>query len=386
MFKILIWDYMGISEQWLEQFADTSCIEVVATMTPQEPASELLLKKDAWNWLLIFERDMRQFFDATIQMLNLPTDRVIYAMDMKSWLHHQKAAYTLINPNTSGLKIFINLNFILSRQLNDFVACTVDGLSYIATSKDTCIMRDMYTRRVNWAEDEMQRFHALAKKYYGVDDNAGYFLDLGANIGTTGIYFTKKLAPNLKLLAFEPDAENFKLLRVNLILNDFDDDRAVAVNCGLDDKFDEMTLYRNLENPGANSIFQYEADMPPTTIITIPLDAYFAEKNIAAREVKYIWIDTEGFEAQVLLGSKKLLAENPASIFMECNLGSWKESGKFEALMNLLERCYSHFILFDKGKETLYPIKTLRTLTPPPQHPLGQIGDIFLIRHGADID
>ena len=385
MFKVLILDSTGISAQWLEEFADTKYIDVVETITPQEPVSKVLLNQDAWDWLLIFERGERQIFDEFIRTLRLPPDKVIYALDMDSWLQHSNAAYKLINFDTRGFAVFVNLNFILSRQLNDFVTCTVDGLTYVATSKDDCIMRGMYTRRDNYAANDMKRFQALSKKFYGVDESAGYFLDLGANIGTTGIYFTKKLAPNLKLLAFEPDADNFKLLRINLLLNDLDDDKAVAVNCGLGDQFDEMTLYRNLYNPGANSIFQYENDMPTTTIVTVPFDACLAECNIAAREVKYIWIDTEGFEAQVLLGAKNLLAENPAPIFMECNLGSWKKSAKFDALMNLLEKYYSHFILFKDGKETLYPLENLRTFTPP-ENPLGQIGDIFLIKHGANID
>ena len=84
------------------------------------------------------------------------------------------------------------------RELNNFVTCTIDGLSYVATAADNVIMREMFVNRTNWASQEMKRFYELAKKYYEVDDSAGYFLDLGANIGTTGIYFLKKLTPNLR--------------------------------------------------------------------------------------------------------------------------------------------------------------------------------------------
>lgn len=86
MFKVLIWDYVGASGQWLSQVADKKDIEIVGTITPKEPVSELLLKRDAWDWLLIFEQGARQFFDATIQTLQLPPDRVIYALDMNSWI------------------------------------------------------------------------------------------------------------------------------------------------------------------------------------------------------------------------------------------------------------------------------------------------------------
>lgn len=385
MFNVLVWDYTGISAQWLKQFADKD-VKIVDTMTPQQPASEILLKRDAWDWLLIFERGARNFFNATIQTLRLPRDRVIYALDVNSWLQHSKAAFALLNSASSGV-IYRQLNFAAYRQMTDFVTCTVEGLSYVAPSTDPMRMPHMFVNRVNWSSHEMKRFHELAQKYYGVDDGAGCFLDLGANIGTTGLYFVKKLAPNLKLLAFEPDPENFKMHRVNIILNDLD---AVTdlVNCGLSNENAELMFYNNGANPGARGFIKHEQSTPIASIKVIPLDSYLAEKNIAAQDVKYIWIDTEGLEAQVMLGAKNLLRENPAPIFVEFNLGAWRKSGCFDELAALLEECYSHFILLDiGGKETLYPIDALRTLTPPP-NALGRVGngDIFLIKAGAPVN
>ena len=380
MFKVLIWDFTGISSQWLEQVADKKFMEVVDTITPDKAAPEILLKTDAWDWLLIFEQGARHFFDATIQTLRLPLDKVIYALDLNSWLQHPKAAFTLIDIHRRG-DIFANLNFAISRQLGNFVTCTVEGISYVAVSRDTFRMPRMVADQLNWASGDMKRFHALAQKFYGVDDSAGYFLDLGANIGTTGIYFTKKLAPNLNLLAFEPDPENFKMHRVNLLLNDLDS-KTDLINCGLGDKTSELMLYRNGTNSGANSFIKREESTPIATIKIIPLDDYFAEHKIDAREVKYIWIDTEGFEPQVLLGMKNLLRENPAPIFVECNLGAWDKSGCFDDMMALLAEGYSHFIHMYNGKETLYPLEALRTIERP-NNALGQIGDIFLIRKVA---
>ena len=111
MFKVLIWDNLGMSNDWLNQVADMKDIEVVDTLTPEKPASEILLKRDAWDWLLIFEQGARQFFDATIQTLKLPLDRIVYALDIGSWLQHPKAAFTLINPTASGGGYFIKSAF-----------------------------------------------------------------------------------------------------------------------------------------------------------------------------------------------------------------------------------------------------------------------------------
>ena len=141
-------------------------------------------------------------------------------------------------------------------------------------------------------------------------------------------------------------------------------------------------LYSNGSNPGANSFIKQEQSTPIATVKIMPIDAYISEKKIAAHDVKYIWIDTEGFEAQVLLGAKNLLRENPAPIFMECNLRAWDNSGCFDDTMALLAEGYSHFIHFYRSKETLYSLDALRTMERP-NNSLGQIGDIFLIRKGA---
>ncbi|MBE8952856.1 MAG: hypothetical protein SR1Q7_06900 [Quinella sp. 1Q7] len=77
-------------------------VEIVHTITPAEPSPEILLRRDAWDWLLIFEQGARQFFVATIQLLKLPVDKVIYALDMNSWIQRPKATYTILNDVRGG--------------------------------------------------------------------------------------------------------------------------------------------------------------------------------------------------------------------------------------------------------------------------------------------
>ena len=77
---------------------------------------------------------------------------------------------------------------------------------------------------------------------------------------------------------------------------------------------------------------------PTETIKIMPLDGFLAKNKISARNVKYIWIDTEGFEVQVLLGAKNLIANNPAPIFMECNLNAWDKSGPLRGNIDVAVR------------------------------------------------
>lgn len=381
MNRVLVWDYTGDSSQWLEKNLSKNDVEVIQTITSQEPVPDILLKKDAWDFLMIFERRMRNTFETIIKTLKLPPEKIVYALDTNHWVQRPKAIYSLLGNSMGWIRRRFFLNEL--KNLNAFHICTVEGLSYVATSTDPFRLPNMFVSRTNWASKDMKRFHELSKQYYDVDESAGYFLDLGANIGTTGLYFCKNLAPNLKLLAFEPDPENYKMHRVNMILNDLEEITDL-VNCGLGNEASELMLYRNSTNTGTNGFIKQEQSTPIAIVKVIPLDSYLAENKIAAQDVKYIWIDTEGFEDKVLLGAKNLLRENPAPIFMECNLNAWDNSGFFEDMMTLLAESYSHFILFDlkDRNETLHPLEDLRTLERP-NNSLGQMGDIFLIKKGA---
>lgn len=376
--KVLVCDYTGISAQWLENFAIKQNLEIVGTITPD--TDKKLLAENSWEYLIVFEQGARQFFAVLAQFMNIPENRVVYALDWNSWATHPAAMYALLDPARGGVAYRIS-SFNISRQLNYFMsATTADGLHYVATSKDDFVIKPMYLHDKNHAEDEMKFFQKLVKQFYNVDESNGLFLDLGANIGTTGIYFTKILAPNLKLLAFEPDSENFKLLRTNLILNDVED--VIVENYGLGDVESEMTIYRDKINPGHNGVFSNDSGTEGGKIKIIPLDKYFDDNKISPKDVKYIWIDTEGFEPQVLLGMKNILTENPAPIFMEFNPQFWQKSGYYAKLMELLNKFYEGYIWIHEAIQTkainVRPIDNLNEFRNS-KAGFGALGDIFLI-------
>ena len=380
MFRVILWDYTGESEACAKGYLKDD-VEIIRTLRPDDPDQAEVIMRGDWNFVLIFENGQRELFNEifkTMHALNVSTDNIIFAKDFNSMANNPAAVYALMKPETCD-QLYRHRNFFNHRRWHKYIAASAEGLHYVGTSADNAVMWTTYTQSQNHTSDELKLFHALCKKYYGVDDTSGYFLELGANIGTSGIYFCKKLAPNLKYIAFEPDAENFKMLRINTILNDMED-RATLVNLGLGEKFDEQTMYVNPNNPGGNSLLKHPHNPFTETITIIPLDAFFAENKISPAEIKYIWIDTEGFEPQVLLGAKNLLRQNPAPIFMECNLRSWDDSGRFEDMLSLLSEGYSHFI-YIQGNGKIYPLEALRRIERP-NDLRGQIGDIFLISKG----
>ena len=384
MFKVVLWDYTGESAHWAKNFFKDG-VEIVRTLRPDDPDQAEVIMRGDWNFVLIFENGQRELFNEifkTMREMNFSTENIIFAKDFDDWVRNPAATYALPKPQFCD-QVLRQINFFNHRHRNRYIAADAENLHYVGTSADNFIMFRAYVWNKNNAADGMKLFYDLSKKYYGVDHSEGYFLDLGANIGTTGIYFLKKFTPNLKLLAFEPDAENFKLLRVNTILNDLEE-RATLINCGLGDKFDEMTMYRDLNNPGHNNVTEPKENVQTETVKIIPLDAYLSENKIAAEDVKYIWIDTEGFEPQVLFGAKNLLKKNPAPVFMEFNLMVWKNSGNLEKMTTLLQGVgYTHFIwvleMAQSGKEILYPLEKLFDFKNV-NRDIGCMGDIFLIR------
>lgn len=382
MFKVILWDYTGESANWAKNFLKDD-VEIIRTLHSDDDDQAKVIMRGDWNFVLIFEQDQRELFNEifkTMHEMNFSTNNIIFARDFYHWLNNPTAVYALLKPEMCD-QIYRYWSYYNQRRWHKYHSVSVEGLHYVGTSIDNAIMWYMYINNKNFAADEMKIFHDLSKKYYRIDDSGGIFLDLGANIGTTGFYFLKKFAPNLKLLAFEPDAENFKLLRINAILNDMED-RATLVNCGLGDKFDELTMYRDLTNPGNDSLFKLDDNQPTETIKIIPLDSYLAENKIAAEEVKYMWIDAQGFEPQILFGAKNLLTKNSIPLFVEFNPLTWEQMGYFEPLMAFFSELYSHFVHVEFGNIKLYPLEALRTIEPSKEQ-YGTRGDIFLIKNLA---
>ena len=367
MIKVLICDYVGYGKQWFENCANSDGVEVTKVIVPSDTEPDKLIAETGYDYLLIFEAGLRNMFNSMVKFLNIPEGKIIFALDFASWLKHPSAIFSIIDPQKmGGGGIWRAFNLNLGKSFNDFIACTVEGVHYVATSKDTVILNYMYIHGKNFASDEMHTFHRLIQKYYKTNLNSGWFLDIGANIGTTSVYIAKNISPNLKILAFEPEAENYRLLRINLLLNKLEE-KVICENVGLGIENKQATMYRNLENPGANSLFHRTKDLIVEDIQITSLDAYLKEKKIEPKEVKCIWIDTEGFEAQVLLGAKELLEKNPAPIFLEFNPTLWEKSGYFDEMTELLAKHYSHFIIpqesIRQGTDKPYPINEFRSLS-----------------------
>lgn len=140
-------------------------------------------------------------------------------------------------------------------------------------------------------------------------------LDIGANIGLTGLEFAKH-CPEGKVICFEPSPENFKRLNENVALNSFKN--ITALNTGIGDAPGQFKLYNVVDtNPGMKRILNDgNAENFESELITIDtLESQLNKLNI--QKVGAIKIDVEGFEFKVLLSAVFILQKYKPVLFIE---------------------------------------------------------------------
>lgn len=219
------------------------------------------------------------------------------------------------------------------------------GDYYIFDIEDRIIPFDMCLKGVTWASDEMELFVSLCKEKYGYDINdGGVFLDIGANIGTTSIWMDKKAKGALEIHAFEAVPSTYRLLKANGALNG---DHIIPHNVALSNAEQELSMFIFPDNNGRNQVVSREnADRFTNEIIKVKaynLDDYLEREGINYDDIKYIWMDVEGHEPNIIEGMQKLLSHHRIPIFMEFSPDSIC-SEQVKVLQGILENIYEKAI------------------------------------------
>jgi FkbM family methyltransferase len=153
----------------------------------------------------------------------------------------------------------------------------------------------------------------IEKAYYFEDPiNPPTIIDCGSNIGISVLYF-KIIYPNSRILAFEPEGNNFQLLKKNVETNQLKN--VECLNLAFSSTEGNATLFRLMDLPSLNW----------TTIK--PIGKYFSQEIRLAKlsdylmdSVSMIKIDVEGSEELIiddLIQSKKIhLVSN---LIIECH-------------------------------------------------------------------
>jgi len=151
-----------------------------------------------------------------------------------------------------------------------------------------------------WGEKDIRKYF---EKF-----NGGTFIDIGANIGKYTIMLGKNAN---KVIAIEPEPNNFKILKKNIKKNKLKNVIALKIACS--NKDEKADFYVDKQNTGYNSLNRKTKDK--ITIKTRKLDNLLKELKI--KKIDLIKIDVEGAEKQVLEGGIHSLKKYKPKIIFE---------------------------------------------------------------------
>tara|TARA_Y100000590_G_scaffold305237_1_gene344281 strand:+ start:66 stop:908 length:843 start_codon:yes stop_codon:yes gene_type:complete len=158
-----------------------------------------------------------------------------------------------------------------------------------------------------------------------IADDLKLSLDIGANIGSYTLLLAEET--NSDIISFEPLEEAFKTLQKN---SSKFPERIKAFNIALGDKKKEEYInFSDGTSEKATFLNEYEklsffeTKNKKQKLINInTLDEFvFQNENIIKKKIDFIKIDTEGYELEVIKGSKKVIEQNqPKYIQIEFNV------------------------------------------------------------------
>jgi FkbM family methyltransferase len=131
----------------------------------------------------------------------------------------------------------------------------------------------------------------------------GVMIDIGANVGQTSIP-RAILGDYAVAYALEPEPLNFACLQANVRDHGLQD-RVVPVQVAVGDRTGTVSFRQTRQSKSHSVAVAEGADTIPVACTTV--DAWLAERGVPASGVSFIKSDTNGFELQVLAGSRELL-------------------------------------------------------------------------------
>ncbi len=164
-------------------------------------------------------------------------------------------------------------------------------------------------------------------------------VDVGANIG----YYTLLMAQKVnKVVAIEPDKENFKILNKNIKVNNLKN--VEVINAAVGNKQTKIKYYQSEENFGDGRVYRTIIPRTSYSVTSYRLDDVLKnEPNISL-----IKIDTQGWEPAVIEGAKKIIEKDKPIIFLEYWPEGYRNAGlDGRKMLNYLHKEYKNIWQID---------------------------------------
>lgn len=296
-----------------------------------------------------------------IKEFKLNEAKVVYYRLAIEWDFGHKVHY--VRKNIRNLKVDLfrsqkKLEIVeAAREVMPYISVQSDELKFLFNRNDNLIANDILGSGKTYSKEEMQFFYKIAPRF-----EKGYFLDIGANVGTTSIYFRKNVCSNLKYIAFEPLKENYRVLKANCILNDCEDIQ--TINAGMSNVIGQKKMYVFDGAFGSSMITDNANASEICDFIT--LDDFVRERDLPVKDIAYFWVDVQCHELEVVEGGFNTLKKSPASLYIEFNVENYKKENKAERFLRVLADIYSTFICYEqyeKGRREIRDIQELEKLS-----------------------
>lgn len=222
---------------------------------------------------------------------------------------------------------------IVARQLRDHI---------VAFSPSGTIGRALFVRG-EWQRADVELALELLQNHDSLAQGKTA-LDIGANIGTQTIYMMMSGCFS-NAVAVEPEPRNFKILNLNLALNDFEK-KVTPVMAAISDVNGEMPLNLNEGfSDGGHSLLP-RASAGVINVSTKPLADILMDAGVNAEEISFCWVDAEGFD-ELCLRQLVAIAGSGVPVFTEIgyDYNGEEEAERFLAFIN---ETYSHKYVFNK--------------------------------------
>jgi len=197
-------------------------------------------------------------------------------------------------------------------------------------------------------------------------------LDIGAHIGYFTLLLAKLVGKRGRVIAFEPDPDNFKLLKKNVAVNGYSN--VVLENKAVSDTVQTRKLYRSGHSSAASRLHNPD-NWAPVQVSTITLDSYLTGRD---RCIDFIKMDAEGAEASVVRGADEVLRKSPhVKIVTEFSPNTIKSYGDDPSeYLYMLVSCGFSFYDINEDKEYV-PIGIQAILR---KYPSGSITNLLCVK------
>ena len=138
------------------------------------------------------------------------------------------------------------------------------------------------------------------------------FLDIGANVGYYTALALSKSEKRSRVVALEPDPENFRYLQKTVMANG--GTNTICVNKAAAERPGTMTLYVSGDNRGDNRLYDNELRSGTCTVEVVRVDDLL--ESLSVETIDYIKMDVQGYEGHVLRGMQRTLTKSGSLIFL----------------------------------------------------------------------